>query len=293
MSSRGFAQKQIAITIDDLILGGGFISLEHTEQVNQKIIQSCLEYGVPAIGFVNEGKLDRSEKARRIAILQNWVDAGLSLGNHTYSHPSLSRTPLHAYQEDVIKGETITRRILSEANQELTYFRHPFLHTGPDSLTKAAFEKFLSDKGYVVAPVTAESSDYIFNKIYVDAIKKKDTAMMKEIGAAYLVYTKQMIQYFEGVSDELFVRQVAQTFLCHVNAINADYLDDIFSHLQSIGYQFVTLPEALKDEAYLSKDHYIGTWGISWFYRWDEKGTKQWLEKEPEVDQKWLDLYNN
>src|SRR3712207_7679787 len=57
-------------------------------------------------------------------------EAGGELGNHTFSHVSLRRAPLAAYEDDVVRGETVTRMLLEERGMRLRYFRHPFLWTG-------------------------------------------------------------------------------------------------------------------------------------------------------------------
>ncbi len=58
---------------------------------------------MPVVGFVNEGKLflegeTPADAEARIAVLKTWVDAGFELGNHTYSHRSLNRTPLEEFE---------------------------------------------------------------------------------------------------------------------------------------------------------------------------------------------------
>ncbi|MEQ8582422.1 MAG: polysaccharide deacetylase family protein [Marinoscillum sp.] len=288
------AQKQVAITYDDLVLNGPFISLEHTIAVNQQIIADCEMFGVPAVGFVNEKKLYvANEEDARINILKSWLDAGLELGNHTFSHPSLSKTPLADYQKDVLKGEEITRPLMKAHGQILKYFRHPYLHTGPDSVTKASFESFITSLGYEVAPVTVDGSDYIFNTVYVDALKSGDTALMQRTGAAYVAHTLRMFDFMEHVAKEVIGRNIAHIYLCHANAINADYMGLLYQELKQRGYEFTSLKEVLQDAAYQSEDHYIGKWGISWLYRWDKEKSTEWLKIEPEIDQEILSLYNN
>ncbi len=288
------AQKKVAITYDDLVLNGPYISLEHTIAVNQQIIADCATFGVPAVGFVNEKKLDvTGETVARINILKFWLDAGLELGNHTYSHPSLSRTPLEEYQNDVIKGEEVTKALMEERGQTLRYFRHPYLHTGPDSTTKASFEVFLSARAYEIAPVTVDGSDYIFNTVYVDALRSGDTSLMQRTGAAYVAHTLRMFDFMEEVAKEVIGRNIAHVYLCHANAINADYMGILYQELKRRGYEFTSLKEVLQDEAYQRKDYYLGKWGISWLYRWDKEKSTEWLKIEPEIDQEILSLYNN
>ena len=39
--------------------------------------------------------------------------------------------------------------------------------------------------------------------------------------------------------------------------------------MKARGYAFITLEEALADEAYRSPDTYVGRWGISWLHHWE------------------------
>jgi peptidoglycan/xylan/chitin deacetylase (PgdA/CDA1 family) len=51
-----------------------------------------------------------------------WTDAGYELGNHTFAHASFYRTPLAAFQQQVIDGEPVTRSLLAARNMKLRYF---------------------------------------------------------------------------------------------------------------------------------------------------------------------------
>src|SRR6266852_480137 len=124
----------------------------HKPESNSKAVAITVDDlpgAVPAIGFVNEWKLQVSgERDARVELLQWWLDAGLTLGNHTYTHASLQTTPLDQYEDETIRGEVVTRALMKAAGQEEKYFRHPFLMTGPSSESKAAFETFLKEHGY-------------------------------------------------------------------------------------------------------------------------------------------------
>ena len=293
LSLPAISQKQVVITIDDLISNGPFIDLAHIQQVNQQVIDTAVNYQVPAIGFVNEQKLHRkNEEVARKQILRNWLEGGLDLGNHTYSHPSFYNTPLEDFKNEVIKGEVFTSSLLEEYGSKMRYFRHPFLNTGPDSLTKVKFEQFLSEKGYIIAPVTVESGDYIFNKMYAKAVIEGDSSEMKAMGKAYVSHTLKMFEWYEGVANQTLGRAIPHIYLCHVNPLNADYLGEIYQGLKDKGYEFITLEDALKDPVYDNTDYHIGKWGVSWLYRWDEGKVKEWLMAEPEIAPEILKKYN-
>src|SRR5262245_11518191 len=102
--------RSVAITFDDLPGAGAGTVVPDTaglETLSRKLLVALRQHNVPAIGFVNEAGLDGpfvDDRARRGGILKLWLDAGLELGNHTYSHRDLNTTPLDAYEADVLRG---------------------------------------------------------------------------------------------------------------------------------------------------------------------------------------------
>ena len=106
-----------------------------------KLLRAIKTNRIPALAVVNEGKLYRQGvlDQNRANILRLWLDAGVELGNHTFSHPDINDTPLDQYEADVIRGETVTKSLLADRGMRLRYFRHPFLHTGLDLETKVSF----------------------------------------------------------------------------------------------------------------------------------------------------------
>ncbi len=118
-TSNQSARREVAVTFDDLPATQG--DLEQMKSITTRLLRSITSNKVSAIGFVNEGKLYVNDKldARRSALLQMWLDAGLELGNHTFSHDSPNSTPLAAYEEDVVRGERITKMLLREKSMKL------------------------------------------------------------------------------------------------------------------------------------------------------------------------------
>jgi peptidoglycan/xylan/chitin deacetylase (PgdA/CDA1 family) len=284
------AGRTVAVTFDDLPgppagLVSNDISALHANTA--RLLESFREHGVPVVGFVNEGKLfvdgeTPQDVASRTAILQMWVDAGMELGNHTYSHLSLNRAPLEEFEADVIRGETVTRRLLSAKGRTLRYFRHPFLHMGLDLQKRHAFESFLKARGYTVAPVTVDNDDYVYAEVYANALRRGDRAFASRVGADYVRYMKSVIAFAEGVSQDLTGRGIPQTLLLHANSLNADFFGELAAYLKTRGYRFVTLETALQDEAYRHADTYVGNWGISWLHHWElSEGRKRSPSPDP------------
>lgn len=278
--------RRMAVTIDDLPVVSTRRDIENRRQITKKLLSHIRKAKVPAVGFVNENKLyvDEKRDEAQIALLRMWLDAGLELGNHTYSHRSLNTVPLGEYQADVLKGETITRELLAGKKKALRYFRHPFLQTGRSMEIKSQFDAFLRKHGYTIAPISFDNADYIFSRAYDNAFDKKDAALMGQVGEAYVPYMERKLDYWERQSMRLFGREISQTLLLHANFINSDYFDDLVAMFKQRGYRFVTLEEALKDEAYRLPDTYVGPAGISWLHRWArDKGRAYIVTDEPKV----------
>ena len=263
------APRRIAITFDDLPGVGHPATLAGLRDMNAKVLAALAEAKAPAIGFVNEDKLQvDGERDARTALLASWLDAGLALGNHTYSHVGLTATPLAAYEEDVVRGDVVTRRLLSARGRTLAFFRHPYTQTGPTKEAKGAFERFLAAHGFRVAPFTIEDADYIFAALYDDARAKGDEALVRRVLDAYLAHQDTMTEFFERLAREAFGRDVPQVLLIHVSALNGDAAPQLLARLAARGYAFVTLEEALSDPAYATPDLFVGPYGPSWLHRW-------------------------
>jgi peptidoglycan-N-acetylglucosamine deacetylase len=272
-------RREVAVTFDDLPATYG--ELEDWRRITARLLESVKRNKVPAVGFVNERKLyRRGETDARTDLLRAWLDAGLELGNHTYSHINPQRAPLKEYEEDVVRGETVTRMLLAERGMKLRYFRHPFLFTGTTPEYKRGLSEFLAGRGYTVAPVTVDNNDYVFADVYSKAKKRGDAATAKRVADAYVPYMESVFEHFERLSAETFGREVKQTLLLHANEINADRFDELAAMLKRRGYAFVTLEEALKDPAYAEPDALYKN-GVSWLHRWrTAKGLPQKWEPE-------------
>ena len=269
--------RRIAVTVDDLPLGGRQHDLAYQQRVTRDLLAHLTAADVPAIGFVNEVKLDvEGEHDERVALLQAWLDAGFELGNHTRDHPSLFDTPLAEFQQNVLEGDVVTERLLAARGDSVRYFRHPYLNTGPDLETKQAFEAWLEGEGLTVAPVTHDNAEWLYAAAYDRA---ESSELRTNIADAYIAYMDTTAGYFEALEQKLFGRAIDHVLLVHANALNADHLDRLLAMFRRRGYRFVTLEDALEDPAYRSEDTYTGRAGISWLQRW---AVTRGLEVAPE-----------
>ena len=262
-------QRAVAITIDDLPAGNANnMSGSEILEMTTKLLTTLREQKVPAVGFVNEQKLYKTGEAdERIRALSLWPEQGFELGNHTFAHTSLNRVPLAAWEEEVVRGETVTRLLLAQHKMKLRYLRHPYLDAGPDLQTRREAEAFLTSRGYRVAPVTMDAWDWMYAGVYEDARKRGDAALQKQLTESYLAYTTAIFDYFEKAGRDLFGYEPKQILLLHGNWLEADHIGELIELLRKRGYQFITLDDALGDGAYSTPDEYVGE-GTGWFDHW-------------------------
>jgi peptidoglycan/xylan/chitin deacetylase (PgdA/CDA1 family) len=157
---------------------------------------------------------------------------------------------------------------LKKAGRTLRYFRHPFLHTGDELRKRRAFEAFLTTHGYVVAPVTVDTDDFVYAAAYSRALRAGDVAHAARILDDYRRYMNEVFTYFEGVSRRVTGRDISHIVLLHANALNADGFATLADDLVRRGYRFVPIAEALEDPVYTSPDDFVGAPGNSWFNHW-------------------------
>jgi peptidoglycan/xylan/chitin deacetylase (PgdA/CDA1 family) len=291
--------RQMAVTVDDLPTTSAIGSdLAGAERTTRELVAALRRHDIPAIGFVNERKLyaNGAVDPRRVALLQHWIDAGLELGNHTFSHPDLHSTAVEQFERDVLEGEKITRGLLQRAGQRLRFFRHPFLHTGRSKEVRARLDAFLAGHGYTVAPVTVDNYDYVFAAAYDRAHSAGDVPMRQKIADAYVEYMQAVVEYYERQSIAIVGRDIVQTLLVHANALNAAAFGRLARWLEARGYRFVSLREALDDPAYSTADAYFGPAGITWLHRWaltqgqrgavfaGEPAVPDWIERASKIE---------
>lgn len=289
ITSTAFSQtKQVCFTIDDMPL----VTYGISDTVYQKGIMDKLIFGlkankIPAMGFVNEIKLYKNGTLNpfQVQLLKSWLDSGLELGNHTFSHPDYNSLSATDFFKEISKGEQVTKELMRKAGKEFKYFRHPFLHTGNSKVRADSLNHFLANHGYTVAPVTIDDEDYMFAAAYKKAQDRKDTKLMKQIGIDYIDYMERKVLYFEWQSAALFGRQISQVLLIHASALNSDYIDALAKMFIRHGYNFISLSSALEDEAYNTPVTAYGSWGISWIDRWAlSQGKKgDFFKGDPEI----------
>lgn len=266
-------RRAVAVTFDDLPYQAADAVLCDPAQamaLTEDFVAMLRPLDTRAAVFVNEGKVCEARRADLLpALLNVWLDAGLDMGNHTFSHINIHRNTVEAYLADVDQGAPATRAVLEARGRSLVFYRHPYLFTGETAGKKAAIATGLAERGYTVAPVTIDNNDWMFAALYRDAEAAGDEALQTRIGESYVAHMAAVLDHWEPYSAELTGgREPAQVLLLHAHTLNRDWYPRIHALYQARGYRFVTLEEALTDPIYSHADDYVRANGVSWLHRW-------------------------
>lgn len=285
--------RRIAVTIDDLPWArlDGIIPPD-LQVRHERLIAALKQAAVPGVGFVNENKLEVDGRVdpKRLAMLEDWLDAGYELGNHTYSHADINEVGVDAFEKEILDGERRLRPLLAERRQVPRWFRHPYLRAGRTAEEKAKVASFLQAHGYRIAPVTVDNGEWVWAFAYANVMNAQPDSperedLLSRLRLGYVPYMLNKLDYYEAQSIQLLGYALPQVWLMHANELNADCFVTLVEATRRRGYRFVSLEEALRDPAYSHADGYEGRYGPSWLHRWAmaEKKPKSFYAGEPEV----------
>jgi len=262
-ASAAGATKEVAVTIDDLPRGGdgGSQTFAEIRDMTERLRAPLRSQKIPVTGFVHPGRTALSVVELR-RILDLWLDTGAELGNHTWSHADLNRMNVADYEQEILKADAFLRPIIEAHRKRLEFFRYPMLHAGPTQQTKHAIAEFLASHHYRNAPVTFDDSDYMFAAAYMRP------ELRERVIREYVPYLESVVAFFEQRSVEVVGREFPQILLLHANELNSRMLPDILEMLRRRGYRFVSLGDALRDDAYRMPENYVGPGGFSYIHRW-------------------------
>ena len=259
--------RRVAITIDDGPVVNEMSDLGNFQRITNGLIGSFQAEKVPVTMFINERQLNvPGQRDARAAVVEQWLNAGFEVGNHAYSHQSASKVPVEQFQDDVVKGEVITRALLEQRGKQLVWLRYPYLHSGATAEAHQAIVDFLEKRKYRHAPVTVDYADYTFAGAYTRELRRGNIDVAERIKHAYLDQVDVGFNYAERYSKELYGREIAQILLIHCNELNAVSLGDSIARMRKRGYAFISLDEAMLDPAYERPDTFAGPGG-SWLSR--------------------------
>ncbi|HSY67054.1 MAG TPA: polysaccharide deacetylase family protein [Edaphobacter sp.] len=239
--------QQIAFTWDDLPAHSALPPGETRVEIGRKLIAAMKEAHLPPVyGFLN-GILTEEEPLST-PMLKDWREAGLQLGNHTWSHMNLNQHSLAEWEADTLRNEALLKSYMG--SDDWHWLRYPNLAEGDTLEKREGARKFLAEHGYKIAGVTMSFGDYLYNGPYARCVAKNDAASVAQLEASYLAAADATIDYTRSMSKALYGRDIPYVLLMHVGALDARMLPRLLKLYRDKGFSFISLQDAEKDPFY-------------------------------------------
>jgi uncharacterized protein (TIGR02246 family) len=258
--------RPLLVTVDDLPMGAGRLHTDPAErrEITEKLLAALEKHRIRAVGFVIWGNV-RTDADR--AILERWLAAGHELGNHSATHPDLTRTDVEAYVADVEAGRAGLQGLLDRHDRKVRYFRFPYLREGETEAKLDAVRAYLARSDQANVPVTLDNQDWSFEEPWVKAVRAGDAAAQQRVADEYQLSLRAEIVTQSQLGDELFERTTPQVLLLHANAVGAAQWDALFSWAGRAGYRFAGSGEVLGDPAITAPHRFVNAYGGSLWHR--------------------------
>ena len=241
------AGPQLAITVDDLPVHGPLPANTAPLEVATEMLAALKAAGVTeAYGFVNgEWTVKEPQTA---AVLSAWRRAGYPLANHGWSHRSVDAATAAEYEQEIARNEPLLERIA--AGTDWRWFRYPYLHEGQDAAKRDAVRSILARRGYRIASVTMDFSDWQWAAPYARCRDLGDEASIKQLEVLYLAAARETADFSRRLSRGVYGRDIPYVLLLHVGAFSARMMPRLLNLYRDLGFRFVSLPQAESDAAY-------------------------------------------
>lgn len=272
-------QPVIAITVDDIPEHSGLPPGVTRADVARDVVSALKDAGVPAFGFINGARAEDSDGA---AALELWA-ADFPVGNHGWSHLNLNEVSIDIYQNEIAANEPVLERLSRDADWR--WYRYPFLAEGDDPAKRLAIRRYLAERGYRIAAVTMDFSDWAYNDPYARCAAKGDAAAIAALEEEWLAAARHRALASREMAQALYGRDIPYVLLTHVGALDARMFPRMIRLYREMGFRFVTLEEAQKDPAYAQDNDPLappGGWTLEG--RMLEKGLPLPAPRTPGID---------
>lgn len=224
--------------------GDGLDPREHTQAAtwNAQILAALQATKTTAMLFP-AGKVVDSPQG--LSLVKQWSDAGHAIGNHTYTHTSLSNKnlPLDGFIADVLHADDL----FSDLPNGSRRLRFPYLKEGATVDKRDGMRAWMAANHYLPAPVSIDTSDWYFDERFLAWCESHQTQDPAAFRRAYLAHVWGRAQYYEALAKQILGRSPAHVMLLHTSAINAAFLPDVLAMFKDKGWRIVSPQEAFKD----------------------------------------------
>lgn len=276
-------QKKIAVSLYN---ASTVIPSENTPEEDEKtmrrVIAKLKQHNIPTTGFLIGGNFNiRAENipADQQKTVSLWREAGFEFGVLDLKYPKSFDSTVTEYQaalksreeklEPFIKKQMdfIKEYRKSDPRKDSTENIKKQTAVMKESLEQVqnAIKEWMKENNLTQVKYTFGMQDWIYAYTYDIARRENDRQKMNRIKTQYLDYMAKSLEYYERYSNYLFEREIPQNIPLMPSRLLADSADELFAMFQNRGYRFVSVDEAMQDDAYLQNDSVLtGGMGSSW-----------------------------
>lgn len=238
-----FAQKQIAITLDDPNTYN--TALFNWQERNNKILSTLDKHKIKAALYVCGMRVNDENGVK---LLNSWDKNNHLICNHSYNHLyyNSSKVSINQFIADYLKGDSIINRY----HNYTKLFRFPYLKEGNSTDKRDSMRVAMKEKEYKNGYVTVDASDwYIDSKIH-EQLKLNPDANLEAYKQYYINHIMDRIRYYDSLSVVTFQRRIPHTLLLHHSLLNALFLDDVLTAIKDSGWELIDAQKAYKDDVF-------------------------------------------
>jgi len=241
---------RVAITIDDLPAHGDLLPGTTRLQIAQDILHALKKNGLTHVYAFANGR-DAVTNSDALRALNEWLQAGFPVGNHTFSHYDLDQVGAEIYLNDIQRMHTLLTELEPfSLRQEDFLFRYPFLHEGRTLEQRQAIRKFLFANKYRIAEVTVDWADWAWGDAYTRCVQKHDDKSITWLKENVIPAAELQLNNARRAAKTLFNRDIAHVVVMHDSTFNAVVLDSILRDMRRRGIKIISLGRALEDPVY-------------------------------------------
>ena len=237
----------VALTFDDLPAAGGLHPGETRAGIAARLAAVLKANRLKGTyGFVIASDLQGDSDSQQA--LRVWVGAGMNIGNHTWSHPSLTSDSAGAFERDIALDEPALRQYAGTRNWH--WFRYPYLEEGNTLAKRDDVRNWLEEHGYRIAQVTLNFEDDDWDDAYGRCLVEHDNAGIAWLKQSYLQNAAEFIRLGREEEQIAFGHEIPNVLLLHETAFTTLMLPGLLRLLRQEGFRFAPLAKIERNPAY-------------------------------------------
>lgn len=237
----------VALTFDDLPAAGGLSANQTRAGIVSRLAAGLRAAHLKGVyGFVTGTDLEGDPDSQQA--IRAWIAAGMNIGNHTWSHPSINDVTAEAYEKDIAEDEPMLRKYAG--SRDWRWFRYPYLEEGDTRAKRDDVRTWLRDHGYRIAQVTLTFQDDDWSDPYDRCLAKGDTAAIAWLKQSYLENAAEFIRLGREEEQIAFGHEIPNVLLLHGTSFTTLMLPRLVDLLRREGFRFASLAKVESDPAY-------------------------------------------